>query len=57
MNYLNKTFIHKITGERLFIKKVFGQVVLCKSKTTRVISDKPYLATNTVVCSINNLII
>jgi hypothetical protein len=49
-------FTHKLTGEKMRIKKRFGTVVLCECETTTVITEKPYLANNAAVCDINNLI-
>lgn len=55
---INKNvYVHKLSGERMRIKKLFGNVALCECETTRVITEKPYLATNTAVCNINNLIL
>ena len=54
---INKNvYVHKLSGERMRIKKLFGNVALCECETTRVITEKPYLATNAAVCSLNNLI-
>jgi len=49
-------FIHKLIGEKLRIKKLFGNVALCKCETNRIILEKPYLASNAAVCDIKNLI-
>ena len=49
-------FIHKLSGERLRIKKLFGNIALCECKTTCIIKEKPYLASNAAVCDIKNLI-
>lgn len=55
---INKNvYIHKLSGERMRIKKLFGSIALCECEITRVITEKPYLATNTAVCNINNLIL
>jgi hypothetical protein len=49
-------FIHKLSGEKLRIKKLFGDVALCECETTTIITEKPYLDTNAAVCDIKNLI-
>lgn len=49
-------FIHKLSGEKLRIKKLFGNVALCECETTRIITEKPYLTSNAAVCDIKNLI-
>ena len=50
-----KIFTHRNTGEKLRIKKIYGSVVTCESETITVITEKPYLDTNIVICSIENL--
>jgi hypothetical protein len=47
--------VHKLTGEKLTIKKIYGSVCTCYTETLR-----NYLwneTTNVIVCSMDNLII
>lgn len=53
---LTTVFRHRLTGEKLKIKKLKNGIATCESEITTVITEKPYLATNTAICSIENLI-
>jgi len=46
---------HKLTGEILTIKKKYGLIVSCISENEAIISEKPFLSTNIVICCIENL--
>ncbi len=52
---LASVFIHRNTGEKLRIKKLHGTIATCESEITTVITEKPYLATSTVICELKNL--
>lgn len=52
---LGKIVIHRLSGERLMINKIHGSIAICKSEIVTVITEKPYFATNTVVCKLENL--
>jgi hypothetical protein len=52
---LASVFTHRNTGEKLRIKKLHGTIATCESEITTVITEKPYLATNTVICKLENL--
>ena len=54
---LASVFIHRNTGEKVRIKKLHGTIATCESEITTVITEKPYLATNTVICKLENLIL
>ena len=51
-----KIYIHKLTGTRLTIKKLFGTVATCVMLDD--VIEIPYskIVTNTIVCSTDNLI-
>ena len=46
---------HKLTGEILTIKKKYGSIVSCIGKNETIITEKHFLATNIVICCIENL--
>ena len=50
-------YIHRISGERLKLVKLYGSVAKCEIEHEIVITEKPYLSTKTVICDTNNLII
>lgn len=50
-----KIFTHRNTGEKLRIKKIHGSVLTCESEMEIVITERPYLSTNIVICDINSL--
>ena len=52
---LGSVVIHKKTGELMCVKKIHGQIAICASEIWRVINEKPFLSTNTVVCNIDNI--
>jgi hypothetical protein len=52
---LASVFTHRNTGEKLRIKKLHGTIATCESEITTVITEKPYMATNTVICKLENL--
>lgn len=45
--------VHKKTGEKLLVKRLYGNILVCESETERRIS--PTLKTKIVVCHINNV--
>lgn len=53
---LTTVFRHRMTGEKLKVKKLKNGIATCESEITTVITEKPYLATNTAICSLENLI-
>lgn len=52
---LASVFTHRNTGERLRIKKLHGTIATCESEIKTIITEKPYFATNTVICKLENL--
>lgn len=52
---LASVFTHRNTGEKLRIKKLHGTIATCESEITTVITEKPYLVTNTVICKLENI--
>lgn len=52
---LTNVFTHRKTGEKLRIRRLHGTIATCESEITTVITEKPYLATNTVICKLENL--
>ena len=52
------TAIHKLTGEKLQVLKIYsGLVAKCEQAEEIIITEKPYLATKIQICLMENLII
>lgn len=49
-------FIHRLSGERLKLVKLYGCVAKCELEHEIIVTQKPYLATKTAICNVNNLI-
>ena len=49
--------IHKLTGETLKVIRIKNGVAVCEQENEIVITEKPYLATKTQICKLENLII
>jgi hypothetical protein len=50
-------FIHRLSGERLKIVKLYGNhVAKCELNHEIILTKKPYLSTKTAICNIENLI-
>ena len=49
---VGETYTHALTGDRLKVIRLTGEIATCE--TERVITEKPYLATNRVICNIKN---
>ena len=52
---VGETYTHALTGDRLKVIRLTGEIATCETETERVITEKPYLATNRVICNIKNL--
>lgn len=50
------TYTHKLTGTRLTIKKLFGSVATCKLLDKTITMPYSKITTDTIVCSLDNLI-
>ena len=48
-------YTHTINGIFVTLKKVYGNVATCYSSETTVITQKPYLETNIIVCRLSSL--
>jgi hypothetical protein len=51
-----KTYTHKLTGDKLTVIKLFDGVAKCETEQEIVISERPYLATKTQICKLDNLL-
>jgi hypothetical protein len=49
-------FIHRMSGEILKLVKLYGCVAKCELEHEIIVTQKPYLATKTAICHVNNLI-
>lgn len=49
--------IHKLTGDILKVIQIKNGVAVCEQENEIVITEKPYLATKTQICKLENLII
>lgn len=50
-------FIHRLSGEKLKLIKIYGNCVAkCERENEIIIFQNPYLSIKTAICHINNLI-
>ena len=52
---VGESYIHKLTGDKLKVIKIFDGVAKCETEQETVISERPYLATKTQICNLDNL--
>lgn len=53
---MSKIYIHKLSGKRLTIKKLFGSVATCITDEPIKMPNSNFATTDTIVCSVDNLI-
>ncbi|MFZ1496603.1 MAG: hypothetical protein WAS72_06065 [Saprospiraceae bacterium] len=52
---VGNVYTHRLSGDKLRIKKIYGGVVTCESEIVMVIFEKPDITTNIVICAVENL--
>jgi len=52
-----KIYVHKLTGTKVTIKKLFGSVATCRLVSGTIkIPNSNFATTDTIVCSLDNLV-